>query len=223
MINEKVRRLTVSAAMLSLATVLKIVSDLIPFLNLPFGGTITLASFLPIVIVAYMYGTKWGLYTGFAYSLINVFRSVIRGSSGTVVAMFMPESDEYMGFHAVIIILLDYLLAYTVLGFGGIFRRIKSKTAAMALGVAVAYLSCYIIHVASGAIYYGSWAEWFFTDTDFAKFPISQAIINNTSGGVLALLYSAIYNGCYIIPDMIIAMLASTLTVRISAVKRYSL
>ena len=61
--QQKVRRLTVSGMMLALSTVLAIICAYIPFLNLPFGGGFTVASMLPIVIVAYMYGTKWGLFT----------------------------------------------------------------------------------------------------------------------------------------------------------------
>ena len=42
--QQKVRKLTVSAMMLALATVLAIVCAYIPFLNLPFGGGFTVAS-----------------------------------------------------------------------------------------------------------------------------------------------------------------------------------
>ena len=56
----KTQRLTVSAVMLALATVLAVVCEFIPFLSLPMGGGFTLASMLPIVIISYMYGLKWG-------------------------------------------------------------------------------------------------------------------------------------------------------------------
>ena len=91
------RRLTVSAVMLALATVLAAVCALIPFLHLPMGGGFTIASMLPIVIVSYMYGVKWGLFTSFTYSVIQVIMDLCLGVSGsTLMALFMPESEDHM-------------------------------------------------------------------------------------------------------------------------------
>ena len=105
--TQKTQRLTVSAVMLALATVLAIVCEFIPFLNLPFGGGFTVASMLPIVIVSYMYGIRWGLFTSFVYSCIQVMVSLIMGK--TVLALFTPSSDDYMGLWAAIaIIVIDY-------------------------------------------------------------------------------------------------------------------
>ena len=112
----KTQRLTTSAIMLAIATVLAVVCEMIPFLNLPFGGGFTVASMLPIVLVAYMYGIGWGFFTAFTYSCIQILISLIMGK--TVLALFTPSSDEYMGsvWIAIAIILIDYVLAYTVLG-----------------------------------------------------------------------------------------------------------
>ena len=59
--SQKTKRLAVSAIMLATATVLAALCALVPFLSLPFGGSFTVASMLPLVLIAYMYGTKWGL------------------------------------------------------------------------------------------------------------------------------------------------------------------
>ena len=88
----KTRRLSISAVMLAFATVLAIVCEFIPFLNLPFGGGFTVASMLPIVIVSYMYGLKWGLFTSFTYSCIQIIMSLVMGK--TVLALFTPSSDD---------------------------------------------------------------------------------------------------------------------------------
>ena len=119
----QVRRLTLSGMMLALATVIAFVCGLIPVLNFPFGGGITIASMLPIVLISYMYGIRWGLLTGFAYSIIQVLLG-----HGTVAALFTPGDDSYMGIrNAILICLIDYVLAYTVLGLGGLFRRWQNK------------------------------------------------------------------------------------------------
>ena len=47
--GSNVRRLTTSAVMIAISTAIAVVCEFIPFLNLPFGGTITFASMLPII------------------------------------------------------------------------------------------------------------------------------------------------------------------------------
>lgn len=214
--REKTQRLVVSAMMLAIATVLALVCAYIPFLNFPFGGGLTIASMLPIVLVSYMYGIKWGLFTGGIYSIIQMLLG-----HGTIVAMFLPNDDAYQGvFRALVICLMDYVAAYTVIGLGGIFRkRIKNHTAALCLGAIVALSLRYLIHIVSGAIFYGAFAEWFFTDTVFADMAFSKWIMESMSGGLLAAVYSVIYNGCYMIPEIIITALAAVPIARIPFVK----
>lgn len=190
--------------MIAIATVIALICDYIPFLNLPFGGTITIASMLPIIIVSYMFGIKWGLFTAFTYSIVQIIISLTHGASGTVAGLFLPDSG-FTVIMGIIIILLDYVAAYTSLGLGGIFRNIvKNKTAALVVGGTFALVICYAFHVLSGAIFYGQWAEWFFTDTIIKDFAISKAIMQNLSGATLSLVYSIIYNGCYMIPEIVI-------------------
>lgn len=216
--TQKTQRMTVSAVMLALATVLALVCELIPFLNLPFGGGFTVASMLPIVIVSYMYGIKWGLFTSFTYSVIQILISLIKGS--TVMALFMPSSDDYMGLWAAIaIVVIDYLLAYSVLGLGGMFRnKIKSKTAALVLGVVVALSLRYLCHIISGYIFYGAWAEWFFSQEGF--YAIGESILSTFNGQGLALVYSIFYNGLYMIPEIIITAAAAVGVSGISVISK---
>jgi thiamine transporter len=214
----KTQRLTVSAVMLAFATVLAIVCEFIPFLNLPFGGGFTVASMLPIVIISYMYGLKWGFFTSFAYSVIQVLVSLIMGK--TVLALFTPASDDYMGIGiAFAIIFIDYLLAYTVLGIGGIFRNcIKNKVVAIVLGVVVALSLRYVCHIVSGYIFYGAWAEWFFSQDGF--YAIGGKILGTFSGKGLALVYSIFYNGLYMIPEIIITAITASVVSPISHIKK---
>ena len=207
--------------MLALATVLAAVCALIPFLNLPMGGCITLASMLPIVIVSYMYGIKWGLFTSFTYAIIQIIMDLCLGVSGsTVMALFMPNSDDYMGIVAAIsILVLDYLVAYTVLGLGGLFRnRFESKGRALVLGILVALGLRYLTHVISGYIFYGAWAEWWFSQESLGSF--GQKILSIFSGKLWALIYSICYNGFYMIPDIIITILVSLPISQLRQVKK---
>ena len=218
--QQKVRRLTVSGMMLALATVLAVICAYIPFLNLPFGGGFTVASMLPIVIVAYMYGTRWGLFTAGCYSVIQIILSLTQGASGTVIALFLPESDDFMGYGAAVaIIIIDYVIAYTVLGLGGIFRnKIENKTGALVLGVVVALALRYLAHIISGYIFYGAWAEWFFTQDGF--YAIGGVILDAFSGNMLSLVYSIFYNGLFMIPEIVITAIAATPISRIPQIKK---
>ncbi|MBE7048084.1 MAG: ECF transporter S component [Ruminococcaceae bacterium] len=191
----KTKKIVTTAMLIAVAAVLSIFQ---PF-QLPFGGGITIASMMPIIIIAYCYGTKWGLYSAFIFSLVQLLMGM-----KTVTAFFMP-GDEQMAFgKAICVCLLDYIVAYTVLGFGGIFKN-KLKQGrhgvAICLGTIVALLLRYITHVVSGAIFFGAWADWFFGQEGFY---LGAKILETFSGGGLACIYSIIYNGTYMIPEIII-------------------
>ncbi|MBQ7380895.1 MAG: energy-coupled thiamine transporter ThiT [Clostridia bacterium] len=217
----QIRKLTLSAVMLALATVLALVCALIPFLNLPFGGCITIASALPVIIISYMYGVKHGLFTSFAFALIQIVCDLLLGHSSIIIALFTPGSEDFGGFTmAIFVLLLDYLLAYTVLGLGGLFRNKLSKGAALSVGAVVALALRYLSHVISGAIFYGAWAEWFFTDTIAADWAISKWIMANMSGASLSLSYSLVYNACYMLPEIIITAALALVISRIPNIKK---
>ena len=217
--TEQTKRLTTSAVMLALAMVLAMVCALIPFLNLPFGGGFTVASMLPIVVISYMYGMKWGFFSAAIYSLIQIVMDLYLGKGSTIMALFMPNSEDFMGFSAAIAILvIDYLVAYTLLGFGGAFRKvIKNKPLALTLGVILALSLRYIAHITSGFIFYGAWAEWFFSQENF--YSIGAWILENFSGNGLAFIYSVFYNGLYMIPEIIITAVAALVVGRLPVIK----
>ena len=202
--------------MLAMASVLAIVCAYIPFLNLPFGGGFTVASMLPIVLVSYMYGIKWGFFVSFTYSCIQIIMDLLLGKGSTIIALFTPSSEDYMGLVAAIsILLIDYLVAYTALGLGGMFRnKINNKTVAIVLGVIVALSARYVCHIVSGYIFYGAWAEWFFTQEGF--YSIGSVVIDAFDGKMLSLIYSIFYNGLFMIPEIIITAIVAA---PISAIK----
>ena len=216
---KQTKRLTTSAVMLALAMVLAMVCALIPFLNLPFGGGFTVASMLPIVLISYMYGMKWGFFSAAIYSVIQIVMDLYLGKGSTIIALFMPNSDDFMGVGAAIAILvIDYFVAYTLLGFGGAFRKvIKNKVLAIALGAVLALSLRYLAHIVSGYIFYGAWAEWFFSQENF--YAIGGWILEHFSGKGLALIYSIFYNGLYMIPEIIITTVAALVVGRLPVIK----
>ena len=217
--TEQTKRLTTSAVMLALAMVLAMVCALIPFLNLPFGGGFTVASMLPVVIISYMYGMKWGFFSAAIYSVIQIVMDLYLGKGSTIMALFMPNSEDFMGFGAAVaILIIDYLVAYTLLGFGGAFRKvIKNKALALTLGVVLALSLRYIAHIVSGYIFYGAWAEWFFSQENF--YAIGGRILEHFSGNALAVIYSIFYNGLYMIPEIVITAVAALIVGRLPVIK----
>lgn len=214
--QQTTRRLVTSAMLIAVASVLALVSEFIPFLQLRFGGTLTLASMLPIILISYMYGLKWGLGSAAVYAVIQIFMGF-----KTVAALFTPDSDSYMAlWMAICVVLLDYFLAYTSLGLGGIFARKKGGCLRLVLGGVVAQVICYAFHVLSGFLFYGAWADWFFTESAAKDLAISGWIMEHLSGRSLALLYSLIYNALYMLPEIVLTAAVAALIYRIPAVSK---
>lgn len=170
--KNKLLRLVESALLLAVASVLSMVK----LLDLPYGGSITACSALPLLLVAYRHGTVWGLFTGFAYALIQL----VMGLS-TVSYFTSPLS-------IVAVIFLDYILAFTAFGLGGVFRRrCTSQTAALLLGGLLICVLRYVFHVISGCTV---WA--------------GLSIPDNA-----ALVYSLAYNATYMLPETIVTLLGT--------------
>jgi len=174
---------------------------------------------LPIVVVSYMYGVKWGLFTSGVYAVIQIVMDLMMGKGSVILALFLPSSEDYMGVVAAILILfIDYVIAYTVLGLGGVFRkRVKSKPLSLVLGSVVALSLRYLAHIVSGYIFYGAWAECFFSEPENAW--IGEKVLSVFSGNGLALVYSICYNGIYMIPEIIVTAILAVVVSRVPTVK----
>lgn len=208
--QAKTKRLTESAMLIAVAVVLELVGKMI-FPPMPFGGQLTLVSMLPIVLVSYRHGVKWGLVTGLAYSLVQMALG-----AGTVTAAFQPGyfGDGTMVGNALLMCLMDYILAYTALGLGGCFRsRVKKPGLSLMLGSLVALGGRYLAHIFSGYILFAGWAEWFFTQEGFPAW--GAGLVACVSPTALGWLYSIVYNGMYMLPEMLLTAAAALLLGRI--------
>ena len=203
---QKTKRLTESAMLLSVAIVLELVSKMI-IPEMPFGGQVTMASMLPVVLISYRHGVRWGLTAGFGYALIEMAIG-----TKTVAAAFQPGyfGDGAMIGNALLMCLMDYVLAYTALGLGGCFRgKIKNNGIALMCGSLVALGTRYLAHIFSGYILFSGWAEWFFTQEGFPAWGASLAA--SLSPTALGWIYSVVYNGMYMIPEILITAAAAVI------------
>jgi len=171
----KTKKLTLSAVLTAVAFALILVSKQLPS---PWtqGGYITLGSMVPIILVSIVIDTKWGLASGFVFSLIQMMTD-----------FYLPPATTFLSFAGVI--LLDYIIAFTVLGLAGFFVRLMgNKTWAIPLSGTIVTGLRYMMHVLSGLLIWGA-----FADTDCIP------------------LYALMYNGSYMIPEMIITTVALAL------------
>ena len=186
--STKTRILVEGAIMVALATVL----SFIRVVKLPWGGSITLLSMLPIVLFSIRRGIKSGLTVSFLFALIQFIQGIMDGLFGWGLT---PGS-------LIACIFLDYLLAFTVLGLAGLFRQ-KGVTGWIA-GIALAILLRFTMHFLSGVIIWKSFGQlWgdFFTE--------------NT------VLYSLLYNGAYMLPEMIFTIIGAIVLLKMPKVGSY--
>ena len=169
--NNMARRLTESAIFIAIATVLSMIK-----IDLPFGGGITIVSMLPLIIISHRWGWKWGTLTAFVYSLIQLMLGLDNVGYATTAAM------------AIGVVMLDYVVAYTVIGLSGIFDNVFGKTrTSVAVGIAVTFCMRFVCHLITGAWIWGAW--------------MPETFMNMTMTSPW--MYSFLYNGWYMLAELV--------------------
>lgn len=140
------RRLTETAIMIALAVALSYVQ----IFSLPKGGSVTLFSQVPIIIIGYRYGWKWGCVTGVIYGLLEMLLQGLGNFS------YVKGIGAYL-----ILIFADYVVAFMVLGLGGgLFKKVVSnQSVALGLGALVASALRFLCHFISGVTIWGEYAD----------------------------------------------------------------
>lgn len=197
------RCLCESAIMIAVATIL---SEL-KVITIPFGGGITICAMVPLILLAYRWGTKWGIFSSFVFGVIQLFIGIAKHNFGFELWMVIVD------------ILLEYVLAYTLLGLGGMFRdKFKSPVLALSLGGLVAIFARYLIHFIAGFLIWGSYAEWFFQEGD--GMAIGASVLNSFQGFGLSVVYSGIVNGSLMLGEMVVSVVALVILAKIPAISK---
>lgn len=125
----------------------------IKLFDMPFGGAITLASLLPILVFSYIYGIRRGLMVGLIYGMLQAIQ------------------DPYIIHPAQF--LLDYPIAFSFICCGGAFANVKAlknyPQVKFVLGAAIAGIGRYVSHVISGIFAFSAYAA----DAGMAAVPYS--------------------------------------------------
>ena len=146
----------------SLCIALAFILSFVKLYEMPQGGSVTLASMLPLLMFAYAYGVAPGLMIGFSYGLLQF----VQGG-------WFVHPIQF---------LLDYPLAFSMLGFAGIARKLPDRIG-MLIGVLVSVLLRFSCSFLTGVFFWGDGA-----------------------GEQNVLMYSAVYNGTYLIPETAICL-----------------
>lgn len=174
------RMVAEAGVMIALAKIL----SFIKLFEMPMGGSVTLASMAPILFFAIRWGWKKGLLVGLVYGLV----------------------DYLLGGYTVhpLQVLLDYPLAYMMLGFAGLqrasesdsfFSHLPSLILAVALRLAM--------HVLSGCVFYST------IDFTEAGASLTQAFTLSNMGAGFA--YSLQYNGAFLGADFLLCLVVLAL------------
>ena len=132
---------TRTLAMAGVTLALSFVLSLVKFAPVTYGGSITLASMLPIMIFAYFYGFFPALLTGVIFGLLQFI-------SGPYVLTPLT-------------FILDYVLAFSTIAVVPLFKKfVKNDVAAFISGISAAYLLRFLFHFVSGIIYFNLGAIW---------------------------------------------------------------
>ena len=184
--STRIRALCESAILLSLAVVLSYVK----IFTLPFDGSITLFSMLPICLVSIKYGVKWGLGTAFCYAWFQILQGGVF-AWGLTPAMLLAS------------LFLDYVLAFTALGLAGIFRQ--KGFWGMLGGIALACAIRFLVHFVAGVVLWANLEAFIAFGKEWLNRPV---------------LYSLCYNGIYRLPETLLTTLGAALLLKVEQIKR---
>lgn len=189
--NDKLIRLTECSVMLALSIVL----SFIKVWEMPMGGSVTLLSMLPVLLLSVKDGAKGAVPTAFVFALFQLLSGVAAGN------VFVYCTNL---FTVVICALFDYIVPFTVLGFGGVFGRLcgkeneKKAYAAFLAGFAAVMAVRFLCHFITGVTVWSQWA------------PEGQS----------KYVYSLLYNGQFMLPECVFTTAGAAALLKLPAVKK---
>ena len=170
-LSAQLVRLIEIAILTGAAVILDIVSGM--FLRMPQGGSVSIMM-IPIFLISFRWGVKAGLTTGLLTGIVQI----------AIGNLFLQHPVQ---------LFLDYIAAFAVLGFSGLFasgvresalaKKRGALTAYVIGGVFIGSVLRYAAHTVSGAVFFGSYAP----------------------KGTPVWIYSLVYNATYMIPSFILS------------------
>ena len=186
--NKPIKVIAECAIMLALAFALSYAK----LFEMPMGGSVTLASMLPIMLISIKYGNIVGVSCAFLYSGMQLLQAFLQGN-------VFPYCQT--GTALAVCIVFDYIFPFTILGRAGIFKNMKlfgKKELGAYLGIGGTVLLRFLSHFITGVVIWGQWAP----------------------EGMGKFLYSFLYNGGFLSLDFVICLVCAVLLMRSSEIRR---
>ncbi|MBR5452854.1 MAG: energy-coupled thiamine transporter ThiT [Clostridia bacterium] len=187
--RSKTRILIECAMMVALSAVL----GMMVIYEAPYGGSVTLFSLVPMLIIGFRHGAKWGFAASFVYSVINLLL-------GLKNLAYIPTPEGIIA-----CIFLDYIIAFTFIGTAGFFKNMRivkndnvNFVLTTTVGTLVATILRFVCHVVSGAVIWYSLSKVWYADDP-------THIVNQYGPW----LYSVIYNLTFTGPEVVLTLLAT--------------
>ena len=169
--SKKIRILTESALCVAIAAALSVVT----LFRMPLGGSVTPFATLPVIAISLRHGSKWGVATALVFSLTQLLLGM-----ANIVAVPVKNAGNM-----ILCAALDYILAYSILGFtGSISRRFKRPAAGLPAGILITGCGRLACSFLSGVVIWGPFAP----------------------EGWNVAVYSLAYNAAWCAPDTIITL-----------------
>lgn len=133
--KQQILALTEAGIMVALSAVL----SLFKLLEMPYGGSVTFASMLPILLYSYRHGMRWGISAALASSLVQLL-------------LGLKNFSYFTTWQSIVVLaLLDYVVAFAVFGIAPLFKKKLPYSAAIFASALVPSAIRYVCHVISGA------------------------------------------------------------------------
>ena len=151
-------------AMGAVCIALSSVLSMIKIWKMPQGGSITAASMLPLMLFSYVYGMGPGCLVGALYGVLQF-----------IIEPYFLSLPQ---------MLLDYPIAFGMMGLAGLFSKMDDENLGLTVGVVLASVGRFVAAVLSGVIFFAEYA-----------------------GDQNPWVYSIVYNGSYMLPECIICII----------------
>ena len=184
-VYSKTRILVECALMVALGTVL----SNIKLFTMPNGGSVTLLSMLPFVVISFRHGVKWGLFTGF-----------VNGCLQMLLGFWAPPTPTFWYFLGDV--MLDYLLAFMTLGFAELFARpFKNRMVGVAVGTFASGFLRFMCSFLSGVLVWGNlsdgWAAWSYSLVYNGSYMLPETLITVVAAVLLCKTAPKIFDRQY--------------------------
>jgi thiamine transporter len=156
------------------------------------GGSVTIASMLPIMLISIKYGIGTGLSTAFLCSATQLVQAWMSGN-----VFHYCETPATLA----VCILFDYVIPFTVLGLACLPKKLKltkNTEINIYIGIVAVVLLRFICHFVTGVVIWGQWAP----------------------DGMGKYLYSLLYNGGYMLPETILTVVGAILIFRLPGIRK---